>query len=139
MKSIGLLLLVLLFLAACVGPEELYDGLVENIPTVVNTNKAFTFALKADNYDFNERYSLSFAIQDSNALITTTIVVTEAQNTDSTQIIFFDEENVELLRYSIYGETVYVGIDSAKYFYPEAVQFRGENYSGEVQCVLAVE
>jgi len=47
MKNISGLLLLIIVFVGCVGQEDLYDGLVDNIPSVVNKAKAFTYALKS--------------------------------------------------------------------------------------------
>ncbi|NQV36758.1 MAG: hypothetical protein HQ509_01995 [Candidatus Marinimicrobia bacterium] len=139
MKNILLISFSILLIFACVGPEDLNDGLVDNIPTVVNTNEAFTFALKADNYTFNESYSLSFSVIDSSSFISTTLLITGAGNSDSLSITFYGENNVELWPINWGGNMVYVSRDSTALFNPKSVQFKGEDYTGEIQCVLAVD
>jgi len=48
----GLLVACMLIFWNCVGPEDPIDGLLEDLPAVVNTVDAFTFNLKGNNYSF---------------------------------------------------------------------------------------
>ena len=38
----------------CVGPPDPEDGLIDNLPSIINTSDVFSFSLRGDNYDFNE-------------------------------------------------------------------------------------
>ena len=59
MKNVIVIIVSLIFIVSCVGPEELLDGLSKNSPVVVNTNEAFTFSLRAVNYSTEETYNSS--------------------------------------------------------------------------------
>ena len=43
---------------SCVGPPDPDHGLVENLPAIINTNTAFTFDLRGDNYTLDELFRL---------------------------------------------------------------------------------
>ncbi|NOZ03073.1 MAG: hypothetical protein GXO92_00490 [FCB group bacterium] len=126
---------ILLF--SCVGPPELDDGLVKNLPSVVNTPDAFTFLLKADNYTFDETYDLSLSLVDSTDIVVTTILVTGFVRGDSTQISVLNALDTPLLPFMVDGDYNYVSIDSAKTYSPKKVNIRGKNFTGELNFILA--
>ncbi len=64
MKKIVIILISLILILSCVGPEEPLDGLSKNTPIIVNTNDAFTFSLQAENYSTEENYNLTFPNQN---------------------------------------------------------------------------
>ena len=77
------ILVAISLLYNCIGPPEPDDGLIDNLPFVINTAEVFTFALRGNSYDVDESYDLSFAL-DSNAVLSTTLIVNEYSGSDST-------------------------------------------------------
>lgn len=136
--KIGFVLVSVFVLFGCVGPEELYDGLVDNIPTVVVTNKAFTYTLKADNLTFEDEYPLNF-ITSAASTIQTTIIVAERSSGDSVKVTLYDQTNAAILPFLVENNTVYVRTDSISQFDPRKIKFKGKVFTGELQCVLTVQ
>jgi hypothetical protein len=139
MKQILALIAVLFLIGvlACVGPPELDDGLVENLPSVVNTPDAFTFLVKGDQYTFDETYALSLTLVDSIDVVVTTILVSGYVRGDSTQITILNDQNTILLPFLVDGNHHYVSIDSAKVYYPKTVRVKGKNFTGVINCIIA--
>ncbi|MFQ6605833.1 MAG: hypothetical protein ACE5D8_09825 [Fidelibacterota bacterium] len=135
--KINLLLLSGLLLTACVGPEELYDGLVDNIPTVTQTDKSFNYLVRAQNYTINDAYDLGFNYTSA-SLITTTLVVSGASARDSLHFTFLDDSSRVLLENTIIGNLVFTSKDSIAFFAPREVRFNAQDYTGEFQCVLVL-
>ena len=59
---------------ACVGPPDPDQGLVENLPVIINTNSAFSFSVRGNNYTFEENIDLSLNLPDSKTVASTLIV-----------------------------------------------------------------
>ncbi len=135
--KISLLLLLGMISLSCVGPEELYDGLVDNIPTVVQTNKSFNYLIRAQNYTIDDAYDLGFVFTPA-SLITTTFIVSGASARDSLHFTFLGDSSQVLWEDTIIGNLVFTNVDSISYFAPKRVRFNAEDYSGEFQCVLVV-
>ncbi|MCJ7801061.1 MAG: hypothetical protein MUP82_01735, partial [Candidatus Marinimicrobia bacterium] len=76
MKKVIVIFISLIFIVTCVGPEEPLDGLYNNTPVIVNTNDAFTFSLRAENYSTEENYNLTFLDQNPIKL-TTVLIITD--------------------------------------------------------------
>ena len=118
----------------CVGPPDPDDGLIDNLPFVINTAEVFTFALRGNAYDGEESYDLSFAL-DSNAVLSTTLVVNEYSGSDSTSIYVNNSADSTLLWYLILGNIVYTRNDTMGgngLGYPGKINVVGTNFNGVV-------
>ncbi|HIN19602.1 MAG TPA: hypothetical protein EYM76_01860 [Candidatus Marinimicrobia bacterium] len=122
----------------CVGPEDPIDGLLDDLPAVVNTVDAFTFNLKGNNYSFEEEYTLSMK-PDSNSVLTTSLIVTNWSGNDTSRIFMMNSGDTTYSWFQITGNLTYSSIDSltadAKY-YPTKLLFEGIGFSGIMQFSL---
>ena len=133
MKHTYILLTISLFYN-CVGPPDPDDGLIDNLPFVINTSEVFTFALRGNSYDVDESYDLSFAL-DSNSVLTTTLIVNEYSGSDSTSIYVNNSADSTLLWYLILGNMVYTRSDTMggnTLSYPEKINVTGKNFNGVI-------
>lgn len=133
MKHIYILIVISLFYN-CVGPPEPDDGLIENLPFVINTADVFTFVLRGNGYDGDESYDLSFAL-DSNVVLSTTLVVNEYSGSDTTSIYVNNSADSTLLWYLILGNMVYTrsdAMDGNALGYPGKINVVGTNFNGVV-------
>tara|TARA_X000001036_G_scaffold100492_1_gene93771 strand:- start:393 stop:806 length:414 start_codon:yes stop_codon:yes gene_type:complete len=87
-------------LVSCVGPADPDHGLVENLPVVINKNDVFSLSLRADNFSFNEIFTLSLSIP-SNKKILSTLIVTDFSSTDSSVIQILGENDSTIFNYMI--------------------------------------
>jgi len=118
----------------CVGPPEPDDGLIENLPFVINTAEVFTLALRGNSYAGEESYDLSFAL-DSNVVLSTTLVVNEYSGSDTTSIYVNNSADSTLLWYLILGNIVYTRSDPMggnALGYPGKINVIGTNFNGVV-------
>jgi hypothetical protein len=118
----------------CVGPPEPDDGLIDNLPFVINTAEVFTFALRGNSYEVDEYYDLSFAL-DSNAVLATTLIVNEYSGSDTTSIYINNSADSTLLWYLILGNMVYTRSDTMggnALSYPGKINVVGSNFNGVV-------
>ena len=133
MKHTYILVAISLFYN-CVGPPEPDDGLIDNLPFVINTAEVFTFALRGNSYDVDESYDLSFAL-DSNAVLSTTLIVNEYSGSDSTFIYVNNSADSTLLWYLILSNMVYTRsdtMDGNALGYPGKINVVGTNFNGVV-------
>ena len=131
MKHTYILVAISLFYN-CVGPPEPDDGLIDNLPFVINTAEVFTFALRGNAYDDEESYDLSFAL-DSNAVLATTLIVNEYSGSDSTSIYVNNSADSTLLWYLILGNIIYTRTDTMggnALGYPGKINVVGTNFNG---------
>ncbi len=116
------------------GPAEYDDGLLENKPAVVNTASSFSFYLKADEYDFDETYSLELNLVDTTDNVTTTLIVSQYTTPDTVFIEFYSGDSI--LTYMIAGKAYYSRVDAATDFYPTRVHVWGKSFTGLLELNL---
>jgi hypothetical protein len=128
---------------ACVAPEEPLDGLIENLPAVVNTNRAFTLALKASEYSFEETYSLSFNAQPEDQVVLTLVVSDVGARLDTTELIVYSGDTDSLINHFYLMtnqiQTQIYSVDSTLSNVPTRVDIKGNNYTGQIDFVLALQ
>ncbi|HDY75224.1 MAG TPA: hypothetical protein ENH49_01740 [Candidatus Marinimicrobia bacterium] len=139
-KVIGNLLLVTGIIVGwnCVGPEDPLDGLLEDLPAVVNTSDAFTFNLKGNKYSFEEKYTLSMQ-PDSLSVLTTALIVQNWAGKDTTRIFFINASDSTYAWFRITGNLVYTAIESLNVEiqdFPKKILFKGTNFTGTMLYTL---
>ena len=126
--------IIFLLIYGCVGPPEPDDGLIDNLPSIINTSDAFSFSLRGDKYDFNESYDLSF-ILDSNSVLSTTLIINEFSGNDTTSIFLKNSLDSTLYWYLVLGNSVYTRSDTMPgdpLSYPEKINVVGTQFNGVV-------
>ncbi len=140
MRNVFVILISLIFVVSCVGPEEPLGGLSKNTPVVVNINDAFTFSLRAENYSTEETYNLTFSALDSVTLTTVLIVTDYAGSTnDSSYFDIFNSNDSLLNRYALNSNINVTPIKNIETnAIPNKIFFKADNFSGFTQLVLAI-
>ena len=140
MKIIIAILISLIIIVSCVGPEEPLDGLSKNTPVVVNTNEAFTFSLIAENYSTEETYNLTFSEQNPIELATVLIVTDFAGRASDTSYFNIFNSNDSLLNHYMLNSNINVTpIENLETnAIPKKIFFKADDFSGLIQLVLAI-
>ena len=128
------LVIIFFVLFQCVGPPEPEDGLIDNLPSIINTSDVFSFSLRGDKYDFNESYDLSFFL-DSNSVLSTTLIINEFSGNDTTSIFVNNSLDSTLYWYLLLGNSVYTRTDTMSgdpLSYPEKINAVGTQFNGVV-------
>ena len=82
------LLAAAITLSSCVAPPDHTDGLLENIPAVVNEPDYFSLSILGDKYSDDESWDLNFsAIETDVALATLVLKDINMKATDSTYFL----------------------------------------------------
>lgn len=125
----------------CVAPEEPTDGLLENLPAIVNTADAFTFSLKGNQYSFEETYTLVMN-PDSNSVLNTSLIVTGWSGRDTSKIFLINESDSSYAWYQITGNMIYTRIDELsadEWNHPKKLLFTGNELTGIIQFSMIKE
>ena len=95
--------IILLYFISCVGPPEPDHGLVENLPAVINTNTAFSYSLRGDDYSIDESFNITLSLTDGT--IASTLIVTDHKNSDTTIVLLQGDNGEEKYKYIVTGNT----------------------------------
>ena len=135
-KNINLLvILICLGLVSCVGPPNYADGLIENVPAIINENDYFSLSLLGDKYSEETKWDLSLSTTDLDKILTTMIVKDLSIGaSDSSYLFLVDEEGDTILSAGLFSELIFTSEDSISVIgIPEKIILDADNFSGRLE------
>ena len=123
---------------SCVEPPEYDDGLLQNIPAIINENDYFSFTINAKNYIINESWDLLFEGDSTDTLIISLVVKNfSSLITDSTLIKLYNENNNIISNIHILGDVTEVSSTPLEMIEnPKKFEFLSKKLSGFVDFQL---
>ena len=130
-----LIILICLGLASCVGPPNYTDGLIENVPAIINENDYFSLSLIGDKYSEETKWDLSLSTTDLDKILTTMIVKDLSIGaSDSSYLFLVDEEGDTILSAGLFSELIFTSEDSISVIgIPEKIILDADNFSGRLE------
>ena len=135
-KNITLLVIsICLGLASCVGPPNYTDGLIENVPAIINESDYFSLSLLGDKYSEETKWDLSLSTTDLDKILTTMIVKDlSVRASDSSYLYIVDEEGDTILSAGLFSELIFTSEDSISVIgIPEKIILDADNFSGRLE------
>ena len=135
-KNITLLVIsICLGLASCVGPPNYIDGLIENVPAIINENDYFSLSLLGFKYSEETKWDLSLSTTDLDKILTTMIVKDLSIGvSDSSYLFLVDEEGDTILSAGLFSELIFTSEDSISVIgTPEKIILDADNFSGRLE------
>ena len=135
-----MVVIVFLFVSGCVGPPSYEDGLLENIPAVVNEPDYFSLSILGDEYSDKKEWDLLFTSNPEDLLLTT--FVTKDINitpSDSTTLYLINDLNDTVFNATLLNEFVFTSLDSITFIgNPKKVVFEANNFSGRLEYQIII-
>ena len=135
-KNLKLLVIsICLGLASCVGPPNYTDGLIENVPAIVNENDYFSLSLVGDKYYEETKWDLSLSTTDLDKILTTMIVKDLSIGaSDSSYLFLLDGVGDTILSAGLFSELIFTSEDSISVIgIPERIILDADNFSGRLE------
>ena len=135
-KNITLLVIsICLGLASCVGPPNYTDGLIENVPAIINESDYFSLSLLGDKYSEETKWDLSLSTTDLDKILTTMIVKDlSVRASDSSYLYIVDIEGDTILSAGLFSELIFTSEDSISVIgIPEKIILNADNFSGRFE------
>ena len=135
-KNINLLVIWICFgLASCVGPPNYTDGLIENVPAIINENDYFSLSLIGDKYSEETKWDLSLSTTDLDKILTTMILKDLSIGaSDSSYLFLVDQEGDTILSAGLFSELIFTSEDSISVIgIPEMIILNADNFSGRLE------
>ena len=135
-KNLNLLIIsICLALASCVGPPNYTDGLIENVPAIINESDYFSLSLLGDKYSEETKWDLSLSTTDLDKILTTMIVKDLSVGaSDSSYLYIVDEEGDTILSAGLFSELIFTSEDSISVIgIPEKIILNADNFSGRLE------
>ena len=123
--------------SGCVEPPDYDDGLLENIPAIVNDDDYFSLSLFAENHTKNYNWNLDFNSTGEDTLFTSLIIKDYLGSTaDSSSLILYNSNEAEIFNILLNGETTSISEISIEYI---GNPHRLELISNKLNCLLELQ
>ena len=125
----------LLLMGSCVAPPDYSDGLLENIPAIVDETDYFSLSLLGDDYSEEKEWELSLT-SDSTDTILTTLVLADLNisNTDSSILFMMNDSGDTVFQPILLGNIVWSSDIAVKLIgSPKIISFKGDNFTGRLE------
>lgn len=128
---------VIMLFSGCVEPPDYDDGLLENIPAIVNDDDYFSLSLFAENHTKNYNWNLDFTSTSEDTLFTSLIIKDYLGSTaDSSSLILYNSNEAEIFNILLNGETTSISEISIEYI---GNPHRLELISNKLNCLLELQ
>ena len=123
--------------SGCVEPPDYDDGLLENIPAIVNDDDYFSLSLFAENHTKNYNWNLDFTSTGEDTLFTSLIIKDYLGSTaDSSSLILYNSNEAEIFNILLNVETTSISEISIEYI---GNPHRLELISNKLNCLLELQ
>ena len=124
-----------LLIGGCVAPPDYSDGLLENVPAIVDETDYFSLSLLGDDYSEEKEWELSLT-SDSTDTILTTLVLADLSisNTDSSILFMMNDSGDTVFQPILLGNVVWSSEIAIQLLgSPKIISFKGENFTGRLE------
>ena len=126
-----------IFIFGCVEPPDYDDGLLLNIPAIVNEDDYFSLSLNADLHTQNHYWELDFTSTGEDTLYTSLVIKDFSSSiSDSSFLILYNSNNAEIFNIHINGETTSISEIAIEYIGNPS---RIELVSKKLNCLLDLQ
>ena len=131
------ILSLLIIIICCVEPPDYDDGLLVNIPAIINEDDYFSLSLNADLYTQNQNWELDFTSNGEDTLYTSLVIKDFSSSiSDSSFLILYNSNNAEIFNIHINGETTSISEIAIEYIGNPS---RIELVSKKLNCLLDLQ
>ena len=131
----GAMTCFLLLIGGCVAPPDYSDGLLENVPAIVDETDYFSLSLLGDDYSEEKEWELSLT-SDSTDTILTTLVLADLSisNTDSSILFMMNDSGDTVFQPILLGNIVWSSDIAINLIgSPKKISFKGDNFTGRLE------
>ena len=122
-------------ISSCVSPPEYTDGLLENIPAVVNETEYFSLSIFGDDYTDEKEWDIELTTVDTDIILSTLVIKDLTINSsDSSYLYLMRESGDVIFTAGLFSELVWTSQDSIGIIgAPKKVAFSGNKFSGRLE------
>ena len=134
-QSASSMLIILVLISSCVSPPEYTDGLLENIPAVVNETDYFSLSIFGDDYTDEKEWDIELTTVDTDIILSTLVIKDLTINSsDSSYLYLMRESGDVIFTAGLFSELVWTSQDSIGLIgAPKKVSFSGNKFSGRLE------
>ena len=135
-----LVISTILVLESCVEPPSYDDGLLENIPAIVNELDYFSLSIFGDDYTEKKEWDLLMNPDSSKSLLTTIVIKDiNISSSDSTLLYLINNLGDTVLNAYINSEIIFTSVDTVSNIgVPDRIVFDGNKFTGRLEYQIIV-
>ena len=125
----------LLFIGGCVAPPDYSDGLLENVPAIVDETDYFSLSLLGDDYSEETEWELSLTSDTTDTILTTLVLADlNISNTDSSILFMMNDSGDTIFQPILLGNIVWSSDVAVNLIgSPKKISFKGDNFTGRLE------
>ena len=134
-QSASSILTILVLISSCVSPPDYTDGLLENIPAIVNETDYFSLSILGDDYTDEKEWDIALTTVDTDVILSTVVIKDLSINSsDSSYLYLMRESGDTIFTAGLFSELVWTSQDSISSIgSPKKVVFSGNNFTGRLE------
>ena len=134
-QSASSMLTILVLISSCVSPPDYTDGLLENIPAIVNETDYFSLSIFGDDYTDEKEWDIALTTVDTDVILSTVVIKDLSINSsDSSYLYLMRESGDTIFTAGLFSELVWTSQDSISSIgSPKKVVFSGNNFTGRLE------
>ena len=134
-QSASSMLIILVLIPSCVSPPDYTDGLLENIPAIVNETDYFSLSILGDDYTDEKEWDIALTTVDTDIILSTLVIKDLTINSsDSSYLYLMRESGDVIFTAGLFSELVWTSQDSIGIIgAPKKVAFSGNKFSGRLE------
>ena len=137
-QSASSMLIILMLISSCVSPPDYTDGLLENIPAIVNETDYFSLSILGDDYTDEKEWDIALTTVDTDIILSTLVIKDLTINSsDSSYLYLMRESGDVIFTAGLFSELVWTSQDSIGIIgAPKKVAFSGKKFTGRLEYQL---
>jgi len=137
-QSASSMLIILVLISSCVSPPDYTDGLLENIPAIVNETDYFSLSILGDDYTDEKEWDIELTTVDTDIILSTLVIKDLTINSsDSSYLYLMRESGDVIFTAGLFSELVWTSQDSIGLIgAPKKVAFSGKKFTGRLEYQL---
>ena len=134
-QSASSMLTIFVLISSCVSPPDYTDGLLENIPAIVNETDYFSLSILGDDYTDEKEWDIALTTLDTDVILSTVVIKDLSINSsDSSYLYLMRESGDTIFTAGLFSELVWTSQDSISSIgSPKKVVFSGNNFTGRLE------
>jgi len=134
-RPASLIFIILVLISSCVAPPDYTDGLLENIPAIVNEADYFSLSILGDDYTDEKEWELELTTVDNDVILSTLVIKDLSINSsDSSYLYLMMESGDTIFTAGLFSELVWTSQDSIGSIGSlKMVAFSGHNFTGRLE------
>lgn len=128
-------IIIILFVSSCVAPPEYQDGLLENIPAIVDEIDYFSLSILGDDYTVEKDWDITLTTDSSDTILTTLVLADmNISSPDSSFLFMMNDSGDTILRPILVSDVVWsTEIEVPLIGSPNKISFLGDNFTGRLE------